>query len=149
MNWKDWGTALGLLSAVTGTLLPFSATPLQPVSAAPLHGSTDPDRDDWQPNARVDPTKPVQVVFVNNFGEMFRYTLMGHTNAREIPKGQTAKLGKVPIPAYIAINPARDHLNIRYKVSVSNNIVFLEVKPAKGYGQRALEINNKGEIYAY
>lgn len=114
-----------------------------------MRGASDPDRADWQPNARVNPKKPVQVVFINNFGETFRYTLMGHTDARELAKGKTAKLGKVPLPAYVAVNPVRDKVNIRYKVSVKDNIVTLDVRPARGQGQRALEINAKGEIYAY
>jgi hypothetical protein len=74
---------------------------------------------------------------------------MGRTDARELKTGMTAKLGKVPLPAYVAVNPVRDQINIRYKVSVKDNIVTLDVKPAKGQGQRALEINAKGEIYAY
>lgn len=149
MIWKMMGLATLALGMVAGAHLVFSPVQNFMVSAAPVHGTTDPDRADWQPNAKVDPSKPVQVIFINNFGEMFRYTLMGHTDARELLPGKTAKLGKVPLPAYIAVNPARDKINIRYKVSVTNNIVTLDIRPAKGLGQRALEIDKSGEIYAY
>jgi hypothetical protein len=152
MKWKALGIAVLVVGTSAGVLLaPFLSRDVlsQPSPSKVIRGASDPDRADWQPNARVNPKKPVQVIFVNNFGEPFRYTLMGHTDARELKKGMTAKLGKVPLPAYVAVNPVRDKINIRYKVSVKDNIVTLEVKPAKGQGQRALEIDAKGEIYAY
>jgi hypothetical protein len=138
---------VGIWTGTTAVQTLSQSKPTKPKTV--LKGSSDPDRADWQPNAKVNPNRPVQVVFINEFGEAFNYTLMGHTDARGLAPGKTAKLGKVPLPAYIAINPQRNRINIRYKVSVSNNIVTLKIKPAKGQGQRALEIDNKGDIYAY
>jgi hypothetical protein len=123
-------------------------------SAAPtkvIRGTSDPDRADWQPNAVLNPKKPIQVVIINSFGETFDYALTGHTSTRQLTNGKTAKLANVPLPAYVSVNPIRDKIDIRYKVSVNkvNNTIFLELKKAKGPGQRSLEIDKDGAIFAY
>jgi hypothetical protein len=123
-------------------------------SAAPtkiIRGTSDPDRADWQPNAVLNPKKPVQVVIINSFGETFDYALTGHTNTRQLTNGKTTRLVNVPLPAYVSVNPIRDKINIRYKVSVSkvDNTLYLELKKAKGSGQRSLEIDKNGAIFAY
>jgi hypothetical protein len=150
MNFRETGSILlsiGLLcSGLSAHYLSANAAP-----AKVYRGTSDPDRADWQPNAVVNPKKPVKVVLINSFGEAFNYTLTGHTNSRQIVNGKTATLTNVPLPAYIAVNPIRDKINIRYKVLVDKgkNIIVLELKKAKGAGQRSLEIDRKGAIFAY
>ena len=129
------------------------AAPIKIIRGAsdPDRGASDPDRADWQPNAVLNPKKPVQVVIVNSFGETFDYTLTGHTATRQLTSGKTAKLVNVPLPAYVSVNPVRDRVDIRYKVSVNKvtNTVYLELKKARGSGQRSLEIDKDGGIFAY
>ena len=116
-----------------------------------IRGASDPDRADWQPNAVLNSKKPVQVVIINSFGETFDYALTGHTATRKLTSGKTAKLVNVPLPAYVSVNPVRDMVDIRYKVSVNkaSNTIYLELKKARGSGQRSLEIDKDGSVFAY
>jgi hypothetical protein len=150
MSSKVMSIVLLLSGLISGSLSSQSLY----ANAAPtkvIRGTSDPNRADWQPNAVLNPKKPVQVVIINSFGEAFDYTLTGHTSTKQLTNGKTAKLVNVPLPAYVSVNPIRDKIDIRYKVSVNkaNNTIFLELKKTKGSGQRSLEIDKEGAIFAY
>jgi hypothetical protein len=144
MKWKLLGGLL-LLGMVAGSS--FAApVPVKNASSAQSY-----QRGAFQPVARVNPGLPIRVQLVNRTPEPVDYIVVTYTNSRRLAPGQTAQLGNFPLPAYLNINPNRDRIAIRYRVSINekNNTAIVEVLPSGSGGDHSLNINETGAIYIY
>ncbi len=113
--------------------------------------TASPFRADWQPLGHVNPKKTVRVQFVNESSQVVEYTLVGHAKGRKIAAGKTDEVSNVPLPVYLAINPVRDRVYVRYAIAVDakENRVKIRIQSATTQGDRAFEIDKKGAIFAY
>ncbi|MGA7933491.1 MAG: hypothetical protein WCA35_08080 [Kovacikia sp.] len=145
MKWKVLGGVVVAASLIAGS--GFTA----PVPAKNTSSAETYQRGDFQPVGRVNPKRPIRVQLVNKTPEPIDYIVVTYTDSRRLLPGQTAQLSNFPLPAYLNINPNRDRIAIRYRVSVNeqNNTAIVEVFPSSSGGNHALNINETGAIYIY
>ncbi len=144
------GSSILLGVFVIGGLVTPALT--QAPSAAQVPSPTTPSTTFWQPVARVDPNRPVQIQIVNKSSETVEYIVGTQTGFRQLAPGKSAQLSSIRLPAYLDINPIRDRVLLRYQVSVPDskkNQALVEVYGSSSGGQRSLNIDKTGAIYIY
>ena len=112
----------------------------------------------WQPIARVNPNKPIQVNIANKTGLNIEYDLT--TNRDNPPRlifpKETTVIRGFPLPAYILINvassePNSSQINLKYEVTTENNEVNVKISPVGNdtKGNTTLNLHETGAIYVY
>lgn len=146
-----------LLPALLITMLGVTLPPLTTLAQDPPARTFQPGP--WQPVARVDISRPIEIQIFNNTGLMLDYDLTANINPspRQIQPGETTTLKGFTLPAYILVNrsvsaASRSEASLVYQVSVeSNNVVKLTITQAAAAdpGYSTLNIDRKGAIYIY
>jgi hypothetical protein len=128
-----------------------------------LHAQTPPattyQPGPWQPVARVDIGRPVQIKIVNQTDISLDYDLSANINAspQQIQPGESTTLTGFVIPAYILINRS-DAASNRFSDSVifavevnKDNIVTVTVTKVGSDtpGYTTFNLDRKGAIYIY
>ena len=113
----------------------------------------------WQPVARVDISRPLEIQIINKTDLLLDYDLSSNINPspRQLIPGETATLKGFTIPAYILVNrsiAASDPVpvNLKYEVSVDeNNVIKLTITkiPESEPGFSTFNLNKEGAIYIY
>jgi serine/threonine-protein kinase len=106
----------------------------------------------WQPIARINPQKPYQVHLVNQTGIELEYS--STTNEfppRRLAASNRTVLTQLPLPIYLLINPVDSRFNLKYNVSVANNVVKIKVSQLSEDrpGSTTVNIQETGGIYIY
>ena len=112
----------------------------------------------WQPIARVNPNKPIQINIANQTEFNLEYDLT--TNRDNPPRlifpKETTVIRSFPLPAYILINvsssePNSSQINLKYEVTTEDNEVNVKVRPAGNDtpGNTTLNLHETGAIYVY
>jgi hypothetical protein len=145
MKWKLSGKAAMVvvsLLAMGGLAIP---APAQNPPASTYRGGP------FQPVARIDPAKAVQIKIVNKNTEPVEFIVTTQTGFRRLAPGQSTQLSGIRLPAYLTISPIRDRTAIRYVVTTDskNNISIVEVYPAGTTGHRSLNIDQTGGVYIF
>jgi len=143
-------TFLGGLLVASSMVVGSYLTASPPAKSAPPPATTY-QRGPFQPLARVNPGKPVRVKLTNKASVPVDYIIVTYTNSRRLAPGQTAQLSGFPLPAYLNINPTRDRIAVQYGVSVDakTNTAIVEIQPSSSGGERSLNIDATGAIYAF
>lgn len=104
----------------------------------------------WQPIARIDSTRPVQIQIVNRVGALLEYGLTDPDTIEQIlPTGQTAQTVIVSLPAFLTINTL-ERSALKYFLTVQGNQVTVQVERINDVvGDRTLNIADTGAIYIY
>lgn len=115
----------------------------------------------WQPVARVDVNRPVEIQIINQTQIPLEYDLTANItpSAQQIMVGETTTLNNVSMPIYLLIyrsskaSPAvPGSLNLKYDVSVNdNNTVTITVTQVDENtpGYSTFNLNKQGAIYIY
>jgi hypothetical protein len=114
----------------------------------------------WQPVARVDTSRPIQILIFNHTDILLDYDLTSNINPspRRLMPGETATLKGFTIPAYILVNRSISAsgsvpINLKYEVRVDeNNVVKLTVTKVSDDaepGYSTFNLNKEGAIYIY
>lgn len=106
----------------------------------------------WQPLALVNPKQPVQVNLINNSAYTVEYGLTTTEGPpRELDPGQTATFRRLPLPAYLLINPTSAQVNLKFNLAVTGNLITVTVQTAGDGvpGDSTLNVNDRGGIYIY
>ncbi|MGF1482499.1 MAG: hypothetical protein ACFB4I_23985 [Cyanophyceae cyanobacterium] len=102
----------------------------------------------WQPVARVDLSRPVEVRLINQTGLDLDYGLSSDQSPpQRLAVGETVVLEGLPVPAYVLINP-ESLASIQYDVSVTDNVVSVTIKTGDP-SNTTFNINEAGAIYVY
>jgi hypothetical protein len=113
----------------------------------------------WQPVARVDMSRPVEIQIVNNTDLILDYDLTSNINPspKQLIPGESTTLKGFTIPVYLLVNrsvSASDPTltNLLYEVNVDeNNVVKLTVsRGTQGNpGYTTFNLNQTGAIFIY
>ena len=106
----------------------------------------------WQPVARVDINRPIQLQFVNQTGQELEYALTtNQAPPRQLLPQSVAVLREIPIPANVLVNAKSPLTNLKYAVTVADNVVTVTIRQVNGEtpGDNSLSINETGGIYIY
>lgn len=109
----------------------------------------------WQPVARVDPSKPVQLEIINNSGASLEYGLTTDEYViAELEPEEQARLRITTLPASLNIStvsrPPFDVLSLLYQIEAVDNLVMVTVSLKDDVeGDRVVDINPEGGIYIY
>ena len=107
----------------------------------------------WVPIARVNPSEPIDVRIFNQAGISIEYSLTtNEATPRQVEPGATGRLGEIPIPAYVLINPVTSRVSLEYDITVDEaNIVTVVVSQINRNqsGVSTFNINETGAIYVY
>jgi hypothetical protein len=113
----------------------------------------------WQPVARIDINRPLEVKLINKTDLILEYDLTNNQTEEtpELAAGNTASITGLKLPAYILIDPSTSNPNssrikLQYQVSVdSNNTVNVGIVRAEEdmMGNRTLNLHETGAIYIY
>jgi hypothetical protein len=112
----------------------------------------------WQPVARVNIRRPIEIKLINQTDIPLEYDLT--TNQDIAPKpispGDTAIIKEFPIPAYILINPKAGTpdtptFNLKFAVSAINNVVTVGIQKVGEEipGNTTLNLHETGALYIY
>ncbi|MGF1495432.1 MAG: hypothetical protein ACFB8W_01225 [Elainellaceae cyanobacterium] len=107
---------------------------------------------DWEPVARIDPDRPVQIRLVNRAGVPVEYGLTDNNAApRQLASGATTSISQVSAPAYMLINPMTTRVNLSYDITAANNVVNVEILQIDNDlpGYSTFNIDWGGGIYVY
>lgn len=117
------------------------AIPSQAVAASP-----------WEPIARINPRKPFQVQLDNQAGTTLEYaSTTNEFSPRRLASGGTTVLNRLPLPVYLLISPINPRFNLKYRVSVNQNSVYIRVQqlPENRPGNTTINIQETGGIFVY
>lgn len=106
----------------------------------------------WQPLNRVNPQRPIRVRFVNRTGLNLEYALTtNEAPPRQLPPGEVAVLREIPVPAYFVINPDAPLRQLKYDVTVADNVVTVTMRQISDDlpGDTTFSISETGGIYIY
>ncbi|MDX2271257.1 MAG: hypothetical protein NW237_04825 [Cyanobacteriota bacterium] len=109
----------------------------------------------FQPVARVNPQKPLQIEIENLSGSTLEYGLSSAEIAPvEMEPGETSRLEKLALPAYINIStptrPPFSEITLRYDVQAEGNRLKVQVTVKDDVeGDRVLNIDEAGAVYIY
>ncbi|MEN9262049.1 MAG: hypothetical protein Q6L60_13910 [Thermostichus sp. HHBFW_bins_43] len=113
----------------------------------------------FQPVARFDPSRPVQVVIINRSDATLEYGITTDLGPdQELLPNEQVTLTLSELPAYLSIHtpnrPPFSEIGLRYVVSAdaAQNRVTVNVAVnllQEGGGDRALDFNPEGGIYIY
>lgn len=112
----------------------------------------------WQPIARVNTNRPVEINIINETDINIEYDLTANEDIapQSILPGDTAIIRKFPIPAYFLINPKSSStdtslFNLQFNVSATNNIVKVRIDKVSQEtpGDSTLNLHKTGGIYVY
>ncbi|MBD2103382.1 hypothetical protein [Leptolyngbya sp. FACHB-261] len=140
------GCLLALVLAGTGLIGLTSPAPAQDFPAQTYQPGF------WQPLARVNPRQPVQVRLVNQTAAPLEYGLTESRDIRVLPPGASVNVPRLPLPAFMNINPADElpEQGLRYNISVQNNLVTVRVISISDLASdRTFNIDTTGGIYIY
>ncbi|MGK7872148.1 MAG: hypothetical protein AB4426_02170 [Xenococcaceae cyanobacterium] len=113
----------------------------------------------WQPVARVDLNRPLEIKLINQTPLVLEYDLT--TNRQVSPQQllpeKTAVLKELPLPAYLLINAESSNsqsplVNLKYEVAVTDdNVVTVKIKEISDDipGDTTLNLHETGAIYIY
>lgn len=106
----------------------------------------------WQPRARLDISRPIEIAFVNQTELMMEYSLTtNEAPPRQLLPGDTAVLKEIPVPAYVLINPKTPLKSVKYETKVADNVVTVTIKQISDAlpGDTTLNIDPEGAVYIY
>lgn len=124
------------------------------LSSKPI-GATDPPAltfqpGPWQPAARINPQKPIQVTIQNQVDQLLEYGLTDPgAKTYEIPVGQKQTLSISRIPTFLNINTL-ERTALLFTLTVEGNRVLVQVREINDVvGDRTFNIDEMGAIYVY
>lgn len=112
----------------------------------------------WQPKARVDVRRPIEIKLVNETNINLEYDLTANIEQKpeRLLAGKTSILKGLSVPAYLLINPDSSianasSFNLKYDVSTTNNLVTVKIKKVSSDnpGDTTLNLHETGAIYIY
>lgn len=114
----------------------------------------------WQPVARFDTRKPVEIKLFNKTELPLEYDLtdLEFVNPETLPPGETGTLQNFGDSAYVVIysiisnTEAEMPFTLRFKVNVTDeNVVMVTIEKAEPnfFGHRTLNLQKNGGIYLY
>ncbi len=113
----------------------------------------------WQPSARFDTKRQVEVQFVNETDMSLEYDLTNieESNPQTLPSEESASIKNFGVSAYIVIYPQgeidpNDPFTLKFEVNVNaNNQVVVTIKKGERsfLGHRAVNLQKNGAIYLY
>jgi len=104
----------------------------------------------WQPVARINPHKPLQLKVINQTDVPLQYGLTTDAPKTLLP-GSVAEIKYVSLPTNILIYPSQQKTSVKYQVDTVDNTTIVEVRQVSNdiAGNNSLAINSSGAIYAY
>jgi serine/threonine-protein kinase len=104
----------------------------------------------WQPVARINPNKPLQLEVINQTNIPLQYGLTTNPPKTLLP-GSVGEIKYVSAPTHILIYPSQQKTSVKYKVDTIGNKTIVEVQQVSNdiTGNSSLAINGSGAIYAY
>jgi hypothetical protein len=112
----------------------------------------------WQPRARVNLKRPVEIKLINQTNINLEYDLSENIEQKpeRLLSGKTSTLKNPAVPAYILINPDNStpntsSFNLKYEISTTDNVVTVKIKKVSSEipGDTTLNLQETGAIYVY
>ena len=131
-------------------IVTLSLFTFDPIAAQPPAETYQPGY--WQPVARVDINRPLEITFVNQTGLVMEYALTtNEAPPRQLLPRNTAVLKEIPVPAYILISPETPLKNVKYETKVTDNVVIVTIRQISDSlpGDTTLNIDETGAVYVY
>jgi serine/threonine-protein kinase len=127
----------------------FVLPSFQPVGAADPPALTF-QPGPWQPAARINPQKPIQVTLQNQVNQLLEYGLTDPgAKTYEIPVGQKRTLSITRIPTFLTINTL-ERTALLFTLTVEGNQILIQVRQINDVvGDRTVNIDETGAIYIY
>jgi hypothetical protein len=108
----------------------------------------------WQPIARIDPNRQVDIRLVNESGLTIEYSFSeSQGTSQMLSASTTATLIDIAVPTFLLINAANPDDTVWYDISVDegSNTVDVRVQriEVESAGYTTLNVHETGGIYAY
>ncbi|BAY28043.1 hypothetical protein NIES2100_78720 [Calothrix sp. NIES-2100] len=135
-----------LLGSMTAASLAISL----PVRAAELKVARTFHPGFWQPVARINPHKPLEVEVINQTNIPLQYSLTTDT-AKTLLPGNMTNISYISAPTDVLIYPSRQEASLKYDVTKAGNTTIVKVRQIASDtpGDGSIAINRNGAVYVY
>ncbi|MBD2526891.1 hypothetical protein [Nostoc sp. FACHB-133] len=143
MQFKFIAVVLGTITAAS-LAIPMQARAAEFKLARTFHAGF------WQPVARVNPHKPLQVEVINQTNIPLQYGLTTDS-AKTLLPGNVTNISYISVPTDVLIYPSQQEASLKYKVNKVGNTTIVKVRQVASDtpGDGSLAINRTGAVYVY